>query len=111
MANLFKGPSTPAMRLTMFLIGAAALVAGLFTANQRIEAGAANDYGQAVYTYCGTPFNPMPRRNFFPALADACADAISGYPQAALAMFAVAAVFLIRLLYMLVGPKTSSART
>ena len=110
MANLFKGPSTPAMRLTMVLIGAAALVAGLFTANQRIEAGARNDYGQAVYAYCGTAFDPMPRRSFFPALADACDEAISGYPQAALVMFAVAAVFLIRFLYMLVGPKTSSAR-
>ena len=95
------------MRLTVFLIGAATLAAGIFAAMVRIEASAANQYGGVVYTYCGTAFDPMPRRNFFPALADACENAISGYPQAATVMFAIAAIFLVRFLYMLVGPKAT----
>jgi hypothetical protein len=107
MANIFSGPSTPAMRLTVLLIGAAALAAGIFTATVRIEASAANQYG-VVDTDCGTAFDPMPTRNWFPALADACEKAISGYPQAATVMFAIAAIFLVRFLYMLVGPKAAA---
>ncbi|MDQ0801507.1 hypothetical protein [Arthrobacter sp. SLBN-112] len=106
MANIFRGPSTPAMRLTLFLIGTAALAAGIFTATVRVKASAANKYG-VVDTYCGTAFDPMPRRSFFPALADACENAISGYPQTATVMFAIAAIFLVRFLYMMVGPKAA----
>lgn len=107
MANYFAGPSTPQMRLTMFLIGGAALAAGIYTAAHRIEASAANQYG-VVHTYCGTAFAPVPSRNFFPELAEACDSALSGYPQAAIAMYAVAGLFLIRFAYMLIGPKANT---
>ncbi|MET4143790.1 hypothetical protein [Arthrobacter sp. UYCo732] len=109
MTDYFSGPSTAQMRLTMLLIGAAALVAAIFSATHIIEASAVAPHGNLVTTQCGSAYAPQPASSFFPDLAASCAAAIGMWPFAATALFAVAAVVLVRFLYMMIGPKTQAA--
>lgn len=108
MANYFSGPSTAQMRLTMLLIGAAALVAGIYSATHTIEAGASDKDGPFQLD-CGTAFDPAPATDFFPAYAQSCAAAVGPWPAVAIALYGAAAIFLIRFLYMMIGPKAPSS--
>lgn len=97
------------MRLTMLLIGTAALVAGIYSATHSIEATAVAPYGNTVTTDCGSAFDQRPARSFFPELAESCASAMGSWPAVSVLLFAVAALFLIRFLYMMIGPKAQPA--
>lgn len=89
----------------MLLVGTAALIAGVYSGTHEVEASATADWGGTVDATCGSAFDPYPTRQFFPKLAAACDAAVSPWLPLAIALLAVAAVVLIRLLYMLIGPK------
>lgn len=95
------------MRLTMLLVGVAALIGGIFSGTHDIRASAANQYG-VVKTSCGSALSQADRDTWFPELREACSEAIGAWPALSLVLFAVATVVLIRLLYMLIGQKTPS---
>lgn len=112
MANYFSGPSTAQMRLTVFLIGAAALIGGILISMRRIEAvttfSPAFGPGGAEIRFCGTPFAPEGSSPGFPRLAEDCYSAIVSWQIPGAILFLVAGVLLVRLLYMLIGPKIPS---
>ncbi|MEV7475264.1 hypothetical protein AB0N33_16310 [Pseudarthrobacter oxydans] len=108
MPQYFSGPSSPQMRLTMLLVGLVALVAGIYSGTHEIRASAASGHGNVVNTNCGSAFNQYDselRDANFPALSAACEEAVGVWPVIAFVLLAVAAIILIRLLYMLIGPK------
>jgi hypothetical protein len=108
MAKYFSGPSTAQMRLTVFLIGAAALVGGVLTAIYEGRVNLTSIYGGFSTQSCGTPFAPRDSEPSFPNLAEACYPVIIPWQIAGIILFIVAGIFLIRLLYMLIGPKIPS---
>lgn len=96
------------MRLTVFLIGAALFGYGWFAGHNEATASAFNNYGQVVEADCGSPFYPERSSQFFPALAYACTSAVTPGRYIDIACLVIGGIFLIRLLYMLVGPKIPS---
>lgn len=95
------------MRLTMLLVGTGALIAGIYSGTHEVESSATADWGGQVQATCGSAFDPYPSRQFFPELAAACNTAISPWLPLAIALLFIAAIVLVRFLYMLIGPKTS----
>ncbi|HEX9229762.1 MAG TPA: hypothetical protein VF885_24455 [Arthrobacter sp.] len=108
--SYFSGPSTPQMRLTVFLLGAALFCFGWFVGTRDTLGSALNDYGQVIEANCGTPLDPGRSSNFFPALAESCSAAALPGRYLAIACLILGAILLIRLLYMLIGPKAPSAQ-
>lgn len=64
MANYFRGPSTPQMRLTMLLVGTFALIVGIYSGTHEVESSATADWGGQVHASCGSAFDPYPAGNF-----------------------------------------------
>lgn len=108
MAKYFSGPSTPQMRLTVFLIGVAALAAAIYSSNHTVKVETVSGSGRPVAVDCGSAFEPRPPRSFLPELAESCAASIGMWPFVAWLLYATAALFLIRFLYMMIGPKAHS---
>lgn len=96
------------MRLTVFLIGAALFGFGWFVGNLDTSASALSAYGQVVETSCGSPLDPKRSSDFFPSLSESCSAALQPGRYLAIACLALGTIFLIRLLYMLIGPKVPS---
>jgi hypothetical protein len=94
------------MRLTMLLVGVAALVAGIYSGTREIRVSAANQYRVGT-PRCGSAFNPIDYDLLFSATREACSEAIGVWPAISLMLLAVAAVVLIRLLYMFIGPRAA----
>lgn len=92
------------MRLTVFLLGAALFGFGWFVGHNDTHASANSKYG-VVETTCGSPFAARPASSFFPALAQACDRVIEPGRYLAIVCLVIGGSLLIRLLYMLIGPK------
>lgn len=93
----------------MFLLGAALAVFGWFVGHMDNQVTASNQYGE-IDASCGSPFDPRSIRNFFPALAQACTRVLEPGRYLAIACLVIGGVLLVRLLYMLIGPKIPGPR-
>lgn len=93
----------------MFLLGAALAGFGWFVGHMDNQVTVMDQYGE-IEASCGSPFNARPSRNFFPALAQACTRVIEPGRYLAIACLVIGGVLLVRLLYMLIGPKIPGPR-
>lgn len=92
------------MRLTVFLLGAGLFGFGWFVGHFDTVTSVANPYG-GYEESCGTPFNPRPIPSYAPDLARACTTVLQPGRYLAIAGLVIGGLLLIRLLYMLIGPK------
>lgn len=98
------------MRLTVFLVGAAFMALGLVVGtNVAVSATAPSGFAyQLREISCGSPFNPDTQFGPNWVASDweaACSSAVSPMLNLAIVSMVLGAVFLVRLLYMLVGSK------
>jgi hypothetical protein len=94
MANYFSGRGTVQMRLTVFLIGAAALIGGILVSMHQIQATTTNEFVGAYKGICGTTFAPRDSSSpFEPHLAEDCYSAIVSWQIGGVLLFLVAGFF------------------
>lgn len=108
LVSYFSGPSTPQMRLTFFLLGAALFIFGLFAGNHEAFATVVTTFDEVRDASCGTPFEPEGPKLFIPLFSQSCASALMPGRTLAITCLVLGSILLVRLLYMLIGPKAPS---
>lgn len=93
------------MRLTVFLIGTAALIGGIFVSAHQVVGSTTDAHGVYGRTYCGTTFAPMDSVPLLPRRAEDCYGTIVPWQVGGAILFLAGGFLLIRLLYMLIGPR------